>query len=260
MTTDPWTSGPLTERATCLLAPNPGVMTLEGTNTWVLREPGSTDVAVVDPGPDDDGHLAAVLEAATAEGGRVTQVLLTHHHRDHTAGVARLVEASGAPVRGGGHGDAFRDGERIAVGGLAVEVVATPGHTSDSVSFLVAADRLLLTGDTVLGRGTTVIAGDGDLGDYLRSLSALRALVGDGAVERLAPGHGPAVDDPDEFLTGLQEHRTSRLEEIRAAVQAGAVGIEGLVDAVYGPIAADRRWAAAHSVRAQLDYLGIHPG
>ncbi|MCK6209544.1 MBL fold metallo-hydrolase [Georgenia sp. EYE_87] len=253
-----WTGGPLSERATCVLAPNPGVMTLEGTNTWLLREPGGSDVVVVDPGPADDDHVTRVLEAATADGGRVGLVLLTHHHRDHSGAVEAIAGRTGAPVRGGGHAP-LADGERLDLGDLSVEVLATPGHTADSLSFLLPADGLLLTGDTVLGRGTSVLAWpDGNLTDYLHSLDRLAAAVHEGLVSRLAPGHGPAVDDPAAVLAGLQQHRLERLQEIRAAVEGGADDVDEVVTAVYGThLGADRRRAATMSVRAQLDHLRI---
>ncbi|MFC7405911.1 MBL fold metallo-hydrolase [Georgenia alba] len=257
--TPPWTGGRTSERATCVLAPNPGVMTLEGTNTWVLREPGAPEAVVVDPGPDDDAHLAAVLETAGADGGRVAQILLTHHHRDHTDGVPALAAATGAPVRGAGEGRPFGDGERLEIGGLVLQVLATPGHTADSVSVMVPEDRLLLTGDTVIGRGTTAIGinGDGDLGDYLRTLDQLSTLADLGSFDRIGPGHGPVIDDPQPVLADLKAHRWKRLEEVRAAVDAGAHGVDEVARAVYGSLAADRRWAVEHSVRAQLHYLNI---
>jgi glyoxylase-like metal-dependent hydrolase (beta-lactamase superfamily II) len=256
-----WTGGRVSDRATCVLAPNPGVMTLEGTNSWLLRAPGGRDVVVVDPGPADPGHVSRVLETATAEGGRVALVLLTHHHRDHTGAVEDIVAQTGAPARGGGHADPV-DGERIELGALSVEVIATPGHTADSVSFLLPEDGLLLTGDTVLGRGTTVLAWpDGNLTDYLRSLDRLTAAVREGLVARLAPGHGPVVDDPAGVLARLREHRLERLQEIRAAIEGGADDVDEVVTAVYGPhLGADRRRAATMSVRAQLDHLGIDLG
>jgi len=233
-------------------------MTLEGTNTWLLREPGGTDVAVVDPGPDDRGHLDRVLEAARSDGGRVAVVLLTHHHLDHTGAADALAAEAGVPVHGAGRGP-LDDGGRLEVGGLAVQVLATPGHTADSVSFLLPDEGLLLTGDTVLGRGTTVLAWpDGTVSDYLRTLDRLLPLVREGRVTRLAPGHGPPVEDPAAVLEALREHRVERLREVRAAVQGGADGLDEVVTAVYGPhLGADRRRAAALSVRAQLDHLGI---
>lgn len=258
MTATTWTGGRLSGRATCVLAPNPGVMTLEGTNTWLLREPGSRDVVVVDPGPDNPGHVARVLESATSDGGRVAVVLLTHHHRDHAGAVGALAAQTGAPVRGAGHGP-LADGERLDAGGLAVQVLTTPGHTADSVSFLLPEEGLLLTGDTVLGRGTTVLAWpDGTVADYLRTLDELLRLAQEGRVTRLAPGHGPAVDDPAGALAALRQHRVERLQEVHAAVQGGAEDVDEVVTAVYGPhLGADRRRAAAMSVRAQLDHLAI---
>ena len=168
-------SGMGTARAWCVLAPNPSPMTLDGTNTWVIAEPGSSAVVVVDPGPDDEGHLRRVLDAACAGGRRVAQIVLTHGHLDHSAGAARFAELSGAPVGALDPALRLRDGgvaagDVITAGGCELRVVATPGHTADSVSLLLPADGALLTGDTVLGRGTTVIASDGNLGDYLRTL------------------------------------------------------------------------------------------
>lgn len=258
MTATTWTGGRLGIRASCVLAPNPGVMTLEGTNTWLLREPGSAEVAVVDPGPDDPRHVDRVLAAAGADGGRVAVVLLTHHHRDHTGAAEALAAATGAPVHGAGHRP-LADGGTLTVGGLTVQVLATPGHTADSFSFLLPAEGLLLTGDTVLGRGTTVLAWpDGTVTDYLATLDTLLALAQEGWTTRLAPGHGPPVEDPAAVLAALRQHRVERLQEVRAAVQGGADDVDEVVTAVYGPhLGTDRRRAAALSVRAQLDHLGI---
>ncbi|HEY7989739.1 MAG TPA: MBL fold metallo-hydrolase, partial [Lapillicoccus sp.] len=152
---DGWQSGAVSERAYCLLAPNPGPMTLEGTNTWVLLEPGSTDAVVVDPGPLHLEHLETVLRFVESRGARVALTLLTHHHQDHAEAAEHFAAQTAAPVRaiGTGHDD-LADGETVWVGGLEVTVVTTPGHTGDSVSFLLPAESALLTGDTVLGRGT----------------------------------------------------------------------------------------------------------
>ncbi len=174
-----WVGGDVTARATCVLAPNPGPMTLEGTNTWVLMEPGATDCVVVDPGPLDEQHLQRVLDVvALARGARVALTLLTHGHPDHAESAWRFAALTGAPVRamGTGHDD-LDQGERLTVGGLDLAVVATPGHTSDSLSFLVVAENALLTGDTILGRGTSVVAWpDGELAAYLVSLRRIEAM------------------------------------------------------------------------------------
>ena len=164
-----------TERARCVLAPNPSPMTLDGTNTWVIAEPGSTAALVVDPGPQDEGHLRRVLDAARAGDRRVALIVLTHGHHDHSAGAARFAAMTGAPVmaldpahRLGSAGLAA--GDVLTAAGCELRVVGTPGHSADSVSLLLEADSALLTGDTVLGRGTTVIGQDGALADYLRTL------------------------------------------------------------------------------------------
>jgi len=240
----------VTDTASVLLAPNPGPMTLEGTNTWLLRGPGAQACVVVDPGPLHEEHLAAVAAA-----GPVATILLTHGHADHSEGAARLAELTGAPVRAldpahrlGDEG--LADGDVVAAAGVEVRVVATPGHSSDSLSFVV--DGAVLTGDTILGRGTTVVAHpDGVLADYLASLHRLREL-GDVLV---LPGHGPELPSAGLAAEHYLAHREQRLEQVRAAVQAGATTADEIVAVVYADV--DRAlWPAATlSVRAQLDYL-----
>src|SRR4051794_27135509 len=164
---------------TLLRAPNAGPMTLDGTNTWVLRAPGEQHAVVVDPGPLDEGHLARI-----AEHGPFVFILITHGHHDHVEGAARLSELLGGvhvlaadPRHGVLAGPLGRD-ERLGGSGLEIQVLDTPGHTADSVCFLVecGGERVVLTGDTILGRGTTVVAWpDGDLGAYLTSLERLTA-------------------------------------------------------------------------------------
>ncbi len=258
-------SGMGTARAWNVLAPNPSPMTLDGTNTWVLAEPGATAVVVVDPGPDDEEHLRRVLDAACAGDRHVAQVILTHGHLDHSAGAARFAELSGAPVaaldpahRLGSEG--FTAGTVLDVAGCELRVVATPGHTADSLSLLLTADGALLTGDTVLGRGTTVIAADGSLGDYLRTLDELRSLADDAGLRVLLPGHGPLLRDPAGVLDYYIAHRRERLDQVRAALAAGARTPGEVVAIVYVDV--DRSlWPAAElSVRAQLDYLGDQGG
>ncbi|MCW2748650.1 MAG: beta-lactamase, partial [Nocardioidaceae bacterium] len=174
-----WTGGVATERATAVLANNPSMMTLEGTNTWILREPGAERSIVVDPGPLLDDHVQAVLAAA----GPVGLTIVTHWHGDHTEASARFAELSGSVVRALDpdyciDAEPLVDGEQINVDGLDITIVTTPGHTQDSISIYVPADRALLTGDTVLGHGTTVIAHpDGTLAPFLDSMGKMRALI-----------------------------------------------------------------------------------
>nr|WP_231930519.1 MBL fold metallo-hydrolase [Friedmanniella luteola] len=248
-----------------VLAPNPGPMTLEGTNTWLVGDPAAGPVVVVDPGPDDARHRDRVLAAA---GGRVAVVLLTHRHADHSAGAPALAAVAGCPVRavdpahrrGDGGLGALDDGDVVAAPGARLRVVTSPGHTADSCSLLLQGDdgvARLLTGDTVLGRGTTVIADpDGDLGAYLETLDRLVRLVEDADVVELLPGHGPRVPDPAERLAVYRRHREERLEQVRAALRAGARGVRQVVDAVYGDVDPAVRPAAEQSVRAQLRHLG----
>jgi len=282
----PWSSGAVTDRATCVLADNPGPMTLDGTNTWVLREPGSHTAVVIDPGPDDAAHLAAVVDAV--DGARVARILLTHGHPDHSDGARSFADRFGAPVaaldpmhRLGDEG--VVGGDVVEAGGLEIAVVATPGHTGDSLSFHVVADGALLTGDTVLGRGSTVVAyPDGLLRDYLDSLVRLRALAESTAASYVLPGHGPALVDPVQVVTAYLSHRQGRLDQVRAAVaelggfgSARATGLEvtegvdwwhqadraepDLADLVVESVYADvprSVWPAARlSVLAQLTYL-----
>lgn len=263
-----WGGGPWGERAHCVLCPNPSPMTLEGTNTWVLAEPGSTDVVVVDPGPLDEGHLRAVLDHVAGREARVSLTLLTHGHWDHAESADRWAELTGAPVRAVGRGhDDLQAGETVRVGGLEVLVVPTPGHTGDSVSFLLPAEQVLLTGDTVLGRGTTVVAyPDGDLTSYLASLERLSALTGSGQVTSIAPGHGPVVPDASGTVEYYLRHRQERLDQVRGAVLAlreGSLGSEPgtdladrVVEVVYADVPREVWPAARLSVLAQLDYLG----
>ena len=249
-----------TERARCVLAPNPSPMTLDGTNTWVIAEPGSQAAVVVDPGPLDEGHLRRVRDIACAEGRRVALIVLTHGHSDHSAGAAPFAALTGAPVmaldpahRLGSEGLAA--GDVLTEAGCELRVVGTPGHSADSVSLLLTADGALLTGDTVLGRGTTVIGPDGALDDYLRTLDELRSLAGRAVLRVLLPGHGPVLTDPPGVLDYYIAHRQQRLEQIRAALATGARTPAEIVAVVYGDTDPAVRGAAEWSVRAQLDYL-----
>jgi glyoxylase-like metal-dependent hydrolase (beta-lactamase superfamily II) len=256
--TPAWGGGEATSRATCVLAPNPGAMTLEGTNTWVLMEPGSAECVVVDPGPLDEPHLQRVLGLVSLRGARVGLTLLTHRHSDHAESAGRFAELTGAPVRamGSGHDD-LGDGDLLTLGGLDLAVVATPGHTGDSLSFLLAAENALLTGDTILGHGTAVVAWpDGKLAAYLTSLRRLETMTGTHEVAQILPGHGPPLLDPKAVVLYYIEHRLERLEQVRQAVASGITDADIIVATVYADVPHDVRFAARLSVLAQLDYLG----
>ena len=250
----------VTPAAAVVLAPNPGPMTLEGTNTWVLRAPDSAGCVVVDPGPLHEEHLAAVAAC-----GPVEVVLLTHGHLDHSEGAARFAELVGADVRAldpahrlGEQG--LGEGDVVAAAGVELHVLHTPGHTSDSLSFVLRSDGepdAVLTGDTVLGRGTTVVAHpDGVLADYLGSLRRLREL-GD---VTLLPGHGPELPSAGAAAEHYLAHREQRLAQVRAAVAAGAGDARAVVETVYADVDPVLWDAAELSVRAQLAYLSGEPG
>lgn len=249
-----------TPRARCVLAPNPSPMTLDGTNTWVIAEPGSDTAVVIDPGPANEDHLRRVADHVAGGGRRVGLILLTHGHRDHSGGARRFAELTRAAVRALDPAHRFGEegldgGDVITAGGCELRVVASPGHSADSLCFLLSADEALFTGDTVLGRGTAVIAGDGNLGDYLRSLDALRSLVGSGQVRVLMPGHGPLARDPGATLDYYIAHRAERLAEVEAAIEAGDRTVDEIVERVYAQVDPAVRPFAAWSVRAQLSYL-----
>lgn len=257
-------SGLATPRAVNVLAPNASPMTLDGTNTWILSEPDSELAVAVDPGPLDDGHLRNVVDTAEKAGKRFALTLLTHGHPDHADGAARFAELTGTKVRAldpalrlGDEGLSARD--VVTVGGLELRVVPTPGHTADSLCFHLPADQAVLTGDTVLGRGTTVVAHpDGRLGDYLDSLRRLRSLTVDDGVHTVLPGHGPVLDDAQGAVEFYLAHRAHRLAQIETAVEDGYRTAGEIVAHVYADV--DRSlWPAAElSVRAQVDYLTEH--
>ena len=241
--------------ASLRLAPNPGPMTLDGTNTWLLRGPGSTMSVVVDPGPVNEDHLASIAAAEPIE-----MIMLTHFHHDHIEGVDRLLELIGdVPVtavdpalcRGVGP---LRDGDRITAAGVTIEVIAAPGHTADSVCLLVASgtERCVCSGDTILGRGTTVVSWpDGDLGDYLATLDKLSTLDG----VQVLTGHGPVRPDCGEIAREYRAHRDERLLQVRAALAVGARTPDEVVAHVYPKLEPALRPAAESTVRSALAYL-----
>ena len=237
-------------RVVRVLAPNPDVYTLEGTNTWVIGERPSV---VIDPGPDDPGHLNRVQE----EGGSVAAIFVTHGHPDHAPGAARLSESTLAPVysREPLAGDRVRslnDGDQFVFGETRVAAVHTPGHTPDHFVFLLPETGALFTGDMVLGRGTSVIdPPEGDLALYLKSLARMQAL----KPRVIYPGHGPVVFDAKAKLAEYVAHRAERDEQILAAIAEGSSTIEELVEVIYHDYPAEVRPLAARSVLAHLDKL-----
>ncbi len=244
---------PVTSTVSVLLCDNPGIMTLDGTNTWVLRGPGSDEMVIVDPGPDDADHIDRIAAL-----GRIPLVLISHKHGDHTEGIDKLVDRTGAVVRAVGSGflrglgGPLTDGEVIDAAGLRITVMATPGHTSDSLSFVL--DDAVLTADTVLGRGTTVIDDeDGSLAAYLDSLHRLRGL----GRRTVLPGHGPELDDLSQAAAAYLAHREARLDQVRAALRVLGEDATArqVVEHVYTDVD-EKLWPAAEkSTQAQLDYL-----
>lgn len=229
-----------------VLAPNPGPFTLEGTNTWVVGEDPSV---VIDPGPDDSGHLLAVLDEAEP----VAAILVTHRHPDHAPGAVRLATVASAAA----YAMRPEEGERpirhnqvLEVGGLAIRAIHTPGHTSDHLVFFLESERALFTGDAVLGRGTSVIdPPEGDMAAYIRSLQQMRGL----APRTIYPGHGPAVFDARLKIEQYLAHRINRERQILRALEAGKGTPEEIVPDVYGREIPARMFpVAARSVLAHL--------
>lgn len=253
-------------------APNSGPFTFTGTNTFLI---GDRKLAVVDPGPDDDSHLAALRKAI---GGRhVEAILLTHTHRDHSALAPRLKAELGAPlwfegphrpsrpprpferdwVRGesdyGLEPDLrLHDGEVLEISGMKIEVVATPGHCANHLCFGIAGTPYLLSGDHVMGWNSTMIAvPDGSMADYLQSLRDVSAL----PYKVYLPAHGGPIDNGPLFAQQLLEHREMRNEEVVRAVESGARSIGALLRTIYPKLALPLIPAARMTLSAHVEYL-----
>ena len=230
-----------------VLAPNPGPFTLEGTNTWIVGERPSM---VVDPGPDDEGHIREVVRRAAP----VEAILLTHRHEDHAPGARRLAEATGAPIYAhrpepGEH--PLRDEESVGAGPLRLIALHTPGHASDHLCFLLQNHgRALFSGDTILGRGTSVVdPPDGSMASYVRTLRRLREL----EPTTIYPGHGPTVLTPVGRLDYYLRHREDREEQVLRALAEGKRSPAEMVPGIYGgEVPEDMFPAAARSVLAHL--------
>jgi glyoxylase-like metal-dependent hydrolase (beta-lactamase superfamily II) len=241
-------------------APNPGVMTGPGTNTYLV---GRELLAVIDPGPDDPRHLDAV---ATAGGGRIRWILVTHTHPDHAPGAARLATWTGAARIGFASRNGFTadrtaaDGDRLAAPGLSLQAVHTPGHAADHLCWLLDRDgegpaRVLFSGDHVMQGSTVVIAPpDGDMAAYLASLRRLRTL--DPPVDAIAPGHGSVLADPAGAIDAYVAHRLGRGAKVAAALAgAGTATLDELVGPVYDDVDPARHPIARRSLWAHLRAL-----
>ncbi len=240
-----------------VLADNASPMTLDGTNTYVVAPPGAGVALVVDPGPDDDEHLAAVTSVLDEVDARPVAVVATHRHVDHAAAVVPWARHFGCPARAADPavadtGHRLADGDRLDLPGLRVDVVATPGHTSDHLSLRTGVGALL-TGDHLLGRGTTVVSHpDGDLAAYLSSLQRVVAT----RARALYPGHGPIMaDDPMAVVHFHLAHREYRLDQVLAALSDGPRHVDELVATIYADHDPAVWPAAAASTRAALVLL-----
>jgi len=247
-----------------LTAPNPGLMTGPGTNSYLI---GAGDLVVIDPGPADESHLAALLAAVQAR-GTLRSILVTHTHLDHAPGAAALAEATGAQVVGFGPAENFapdlcvRAGWTLTVagpapgGGMTLEAVHTPGHASDHLCWLLQESRTLLTGDHLMHGSTVVIRPpDGDLGTYLASLALVRDL--DPPIARLAPGHGRVMEQVGRVVDALVAHRLGRHARVADALASlGEGSVEELLPQVYADVTEAQLPVAKFSLWAHLRYLG----
>ena len=247
-----------------VLAPNPSPYTGTGTQTHIV---GTSDLAVIDPGPADAAHIAALL--AAIDGRPVTAILVTHHHRDHSPGTRPLAAATGAPIVGaapfapgedGPRADAsfdadyapdrvMVDGDTVGGTGWTLQAIATPGHTSNHLAFALPETRALFSGDHVMGWSTTVVSPpDGDMTAYMASLDKLLA-----REDRVYyPGHGDQVDRPQRLVRGMLGHRKQREGQIMRLLRATPLTIPAMVDRMY--VGLDPRLvpAAERSVLAHL--------
>jgi glyoxylase-like metal-dependent hydrolase (beta-lactamase superfamily II) len=220
-----------------IVAPNPGPFTGPGTNTYLV---GIDEVAVIDPGPDDPGHIDAIVGASMKE--RVRWVLLTHTHPDHWPGTHRLVKATGAEVLAFGKrydkdfdvpiDRVLGEGDTIEGTEFGLEVLHTPGHAPNHLCFLLEEERLLFTGDTVLGGTWSVInpGRGGDMAVYLQQLARLEKL----RLSRLAPGHGDVIDEPKVRIQEYVAHRNTREKQILGVLRKGPARVSDIVETLYG--------------------------
>jgi glyoxylase-like metal-dependent hydrolase (beta-lactamase superfamily II) len=233
-------------------------MSLDGTNTYLVRDPGSGQVAIVDPGPPDAEHAERVEQLLRAADATCRWILVTHHHIDHAEAARPWADrfdaqlAAASPEVAGARGQVLSAGDRLALGSSAMTVVPTPGHCGDHLAFRLATGAILV-GDHILGRGTSVVTyPEGDLLAYLASLHRVLDL----GPSALYPGHGPAMtDDPSAVIEYYLAHRAYRERQILAVLDRGPANPDALVREIYAAVD-ERLWpAAGQSTRAALQKL-----
>jgi glyoxylase-like metal-dependent hydrolase (beta-lactamase superfamily II) len=242
-----------------ITAANSSPYTLDGTNTYLL---GRGRVIVIDPGPDDPAHVSAVLEHVRAGGGELALILVTHSHADHLGAAGRLAAGNheikaGAPAAGrfvrirrwGAGDDPLADGEAVEEGGVTLRVLHTPGHAADHAAFYWETERVLFSGDLILGAGTVVLqARDGALEEYLASLERVARL----ELAMIAPGHGPLIADPAARIAEYLAHRRMREGQVLDALAGGARTAGEIVGVIYRDLDPALHPAAESTVRAHL--------
>lgn len=266
-------AGEVTPGVRRIVANNPSPFTFKGTNSYIV---GYGEVALIDPGPDDQAHRDAIFAELAKKGERISHILLTHTHKDHSAGLAAMAETTGAPVAGYGSDPekraAFqlnpaseaildvdfrpdtplRGGEVIQGRNWALEAVHTPGHAPDHIAFAMAGTNILFSGDHVMGWNTSVVAPpEGNMADYIRSLELLLKR----SEDVYYPGHGGAVHQAQRLVKAFIMHRRWRETQILEALRSGLDAIPAIVAKIYPEISASLRDAAGYSVLAQLELL-----
>ena len=241
-------------RVALILAPNPSEWTLDGTNTWIVGSPDSHERAVIDPGPIDEAHLQRIVDAL--DGRRLTQIWLTHSHGDHASSAGLLAERTGAMVftaRARAGQTSVADGELYSLGGVPMRVHGIPGHTLDSLGFELEEDGVVFPGDTLLGKGSSMV-GPGLMGEMLTTLARLQALAVAGS-GRGFPGHGPILEDLGAAAASRLAARVRRIEEVEALAQTGAT-VDQITAELYSHVtAATLQLPARLTVESILEYL-----